>query len=142
MTSLRLHCLALLLLIAPILAAAQTPPAPPVRPAAEAGFSDGYADGVKTARMYSTTDSWFGGGLVCGISGGILGVGALAAVSRIGTAEPPGPVQSRVAAQSFSFQQGFKQGYNDRTKLAAAKAIVIGGLIGSAVGLSFYLSTQ
>lgn len=142
MNRIHISCLALLLLIAPTQAAAQTPPAPPVKPAAEATYSDGYADGTRTARRYSTTDSWFGGGLVCGIGGGMLGVGALAVVSRIGTAEPPRTEQLRVAEQSPDFQVGFKRGYNDRTKHAAMKAIVIGGLIGSAVGLSFYFSMQ
>lgn len=142
----KLHCLALslLLLFTPAFTAAQTPPAPPVQPvpAVEAGYSDGYTDGVKTARLYSSADSWFGGGLVCGIAGGILGVGALAAVSRIGTADPPAAEQTRAEKQSLNFQTGFKRGYNDRMKLAVGRALFVGGLIGSAVSLSLYISNR
>ncbi|MBU0509356.1 hypothetical protein KKH27_11045 [bacterium] len=105
-------------------------------------YTDGYQNGAKVAIRHSTYDTWFGGGLLFGMMGGMLGAGAMAGLSQIGKSKPPASEFETIAEKGEPFQLGFRDGYDQKKKRLALRGILIGGAIGTAVSLALYISSQ
>ena len=105
----------------------------------QASYAEGLQQGRNAASRHYSSGGWFGGGVACGLLGGLIGTGILAAASQGGTANPPASELVRIQQQDCQFQAGFMRGYDRKANAKALGASVYGGLLGTAVIVTVYL---
>lgn len=102
-----------------------------------AGINDG------TLRAESTgTGGYFAGGLVSGVFLGLIGTGITYAVAATSDVSVPASQQAEISEGSPEYAQGYRTGFGDRVKAKRKQSALMGGLLGTAVGVVILLSAS
>ena len=96
-------------------------------------YSQCYYDGMMSAETYYSGSGWFAGGMLGGLTLGLIGTGIAAAMSR-GDVMPP----EAFSIDDADCRMAFIQGYSAKAKGKKTTNAVLGGLVGTAllVGLA------
>jgi hypothetical protein len=99
----------------------------------------GYSDGRAAAIEYHQADGWTTGGVACGLCFSLLGTVVITAASTAGNVQPPPLALLQVSGQDQEYQIGYFNGYSEEARSANSNNALVGGLVGTAIGLGVYL---
>jgi len=132
----------LLVFAAPFSLALAEEPAPTARDSTHATWEHGVTDGDLSARMHARSGKWFGYGVGSGLLLGLLGTGIIVGVSQAGRPKPPPEEILHIADSTPQYQTGFADAYSKRAKKKNLGPALLGGLVGTALGVAIVMSFQ